>query len=389
MSAVKVNTPKIKKVLETPEAKSVKFSKSKTPITSKRKFPKTPHSSKTPHVVPSEEESDAPVTPIKEKKKRKLFVEADVSPQSPKKPKFTREQIADMIKPAKEKTKVAKQNLAPAEIEREKTTNTVFVGNLPVDMSRTDIKKLFSKYGNVATVRLRCAALNKGARNKKGGIILKQFEPGTSICAFIKYATGVGPKAALRLNGKVVKGHHIRVNVVDPTSKTEIFEKNKSVFLRNLPFDLTDDELWSAFTKCGDISSVRVMKDKVTYRGRGLGYVNFAKSDSVELALKMNGSNIKDRPVIVQRWGTRIDEKEGKGKKKDKKKAKKISADDDDDVDDGGEQEFESPIKQKKGALASSNNFTGNKATGKKMKKTKKLGIDGIKKKKLAKILAK
>lgn len=91
--------------------------------------------------------------------------------------------------------------------------------------------------------------------------------------------------------------------------------------------DLTEDELWTAFEACGQISSVRIIKDVQTYRSRGLGYVNFTSAGAVELALKMHETEVKGRPVKVHRCDAdgakaqkKFNDKPADKKKKNKKK---------------------------------------------------------------------
>lgn len=39
-----------------------------------------------------------------------------------------------------------------------------------------------------------------------------------------------------------------------------------------------DDVLWKAFEGCGEIESVRIIRDERSGKGRGFGYVNFKVS---------------------------------------------------------------------------------------------------------------
>lgn len=138
--------------------------------------------------------------------------------------------------------------------------------------------------------------------------------------------------------------------------------------------ELTDDELWQAFEDCGEIESVRIIKDRKTYLGRGLGYVNFSTTDAVELALKKDGSDVKGRPIKVQRCdyvAPRLDKK-SESKKNNRAKEGKPKKD---------------KKKKKEGTQEEGVNFTGNK-TQQKKKIKKKLSADGLKKKKIAQVLA-
>lgn len=71
------------------------------------------------------------------------------------------------------------------------------------------------------------------------------------------------------------------------------------IYLFFIFIDLEDNELWEMFNKCGKVESVRSIRDRITGCCRGLAYVNFAKEDSVALALNLNGQQIKNREIRV------------------------------------------------------------------------------------------
>lgn len=49
--------------------------------------------------------------------------------------------------------------------------------------------------------------------------------------------------------------------------------------------DAQDDVLWKAFEECGEIESVRIIRDERSGKGRGFGYVNFKVSSSYYLKI--------------------------------------------------------------------------------------------------------
>lgn len=74
-----------------------------------------------------------------------------------------------------------------------------------------------------------------------------------------------------------------------------------------LSFTETEDEdLWKLFGDCGDIESVRIVRDSKTGISKGIGYVNFRSKDGVELALKMDGADLKGRPVRIKRISNNV-----------------------------------------------------------------------------------
>lgn len=48
-----------------------------------------------------------------------------------------------------------------------------------------------------------------------------------------------------------------------------------SIFVGNLSFDTTEDDLWNHFSECGDIKRARIVIDKKTKKPKGCGYVSF------------------------------------------------------------------------------------------------------------------
>lgn len=80
--------------------------------------------------------------------------------------------------------------------------------------------------------------------------------------------------------------------------------------------------IWELFGKCGEIESVHLNRDKGTNRLRGVGYVNFKSEDAVALALKLNGTEVNNRPLRVLPWKEKKSEKsqnprdQGKGRKR-------------------------------------------------------------------------
>lgn len=56
------------------------------------------------------------------------------------------------------------------------------------------------------------------------------------------------------------------------------------------------------FKDCGEIQSVRLIRDSKTGMGKGFGYVNFKAKDGVVLAIEKNGQQLKGREVRIQTY---------------------------------------------------------------------------------------
>lgn len=183
----------------------------------------------------------------------------------------------------------------------EREARTVFVGNVPyAHAKKKKVVKFFSKYGDVESVRFRCAPLKDPRMPKKVAVIKHEFHPErSSICAFVVFKTHAAAKSALEANGALYHDHHLRVDVVGKALKDR--EPKKSVFIGNLAFSAEEEQLWELFSKCGPISSVRIVRDPITAVSKGIAFVNFESSDSAELALQLDESVIKKRKISVRR----------------------------------------------------------------------------------------
>merc|ERR1712051_370581 len=52
-------------------------------------------------------------------------------------------------------------------------------------------------------------------------------------------------------------------------------------------FATSEDQVREHFSKCGDITDVRIVRDSQTGIGKGFGYVNFSSHESVKTALDL------------------------------------------------------------------------------------------------------
>ncbi len=74
----------------------------------------------------------------------------------------------------------------------------------------------------------------------------------------------------------------------------------KKLYVGNLSFSVTDDELQQAFASFGTISSARVVMDRMTGRSKGFGFVELEDDGAADDAIsKMDGQTIGGRPVRV------------------------------------------------------------------------------------------
>ncbi|KAG0223252.1 hypothetical protein BGW41_005670 [Actinomortierella wolfii] len=72
------------------------------------------------------------------------------------------------------------------------------------------------------------------------------------------------------------------------------------VFVGNLPYNITKEQLEKHFASCENITSIRVQTDKVTGKGKGFAFMEFGTAEAMQKALFFNKTLIKERPINVE-----------------------------------------------------------------------------------------
>ncbi len=73
-----------------------------------------------------------------------------------------------------------------------------------------------------------------------------------------------------------------------------------NIYVGNLSYQMTDDELKEAFQAHGTVNSARIITDRDTGRSKGFGFVEMPDSNQAMAAIEtLNGSRLGDRPLTV------------------------------------------------------------------------------------------
>ncbi|KAK7980970.1 hypothetical protein PG989_013427 [Apiospora arundinis] len=81
---------------------------------------------------------------------------------------------------------------------------------------------------------------------------------------------------------------------------TEDERDRRTVFVQQLAARLRTRELKEFFEKVGPVNEAQIVKDRISGRSKGVGYVEFKAEDSVTAALQLTGQKLLGIPVIVQ-----------------------------------------------------------------------------------------
>jgi RNA recognition motif-containing protein len=80
-----------------------------------------------------------------------------------------------------------------------------------------------------------------------------------------------------------------------------------NIFISNISFKVREQALSDLFSQYGEVTSVRIIKDKESRRSKGYGFVEMANDEQAQAAINaLNGTEHYERNLVVA---------EAKGKK--------------------------------------------------------------------------
>lgn len=86
------------------------------------------------------------------------------------------------------------------------------------------------------------------------------------------------------------------------------------LYVGNLPFQTTSDELKDHFAQAGSVESASVVEDRMTGRSRGFGFVEMATPEEAAAAIEqLNGKDFGGRNLTVNEARPRTDRGPGGG----------------------------------------------------------------------------
>jgi RNA-binding proteins (RRM domain) len=84
------------------------------------------------------------------------------------------------------------------------------------------------------------------------------------------------------------------------------------IYVGNLSYDVTEDELRQEFLAYGEVTSVSILTDKFSGRPKGFGFVEMASKSEGEAAITgLNGKILKERTIVVNEARPRSDNRRG------------------------------------------------------------------------------
>ena len=73
-----------------------------------------------------------------------------------------------------------------------------------------------------------------------------------------------------------------------------------NMYIGNLAYDVTEDDLKNAFSEFGEVASVKIIIDKFSGRSKGFGFVEMPSNSEADQAIKaLNGKVLSGRSIKV------------------------------------------------------------------------------------------
>ncbi|XP_011015683.1 PREDICTED: 28 kDa ribonucleoprotein, chloroplastic-like [Populus euphratica] len=171
----------------------------------------------------------------------------------------------------------------------EDIADKVYVGGIPYYSTEDDIRSFFEGCGTITEVD--CMTFPDSGKFR--GI------------AIISFKTEAAAKRALDLDGSDMGGFYLKIQPYKTTKVSKepnfapgIVEGYNRIYVGNLSWDITEDDLKKFFSDC-KISSIRFGMDKETGEFRGYGHVDFSDNDSLMKALKLDQRIVCGRPIKI------------------------------------------------------------------------------------------
>ncbi len=73
-----------------------------------------------------------------------------------------------------------------------------------------------------------------------------------------------------------------------------------NIYVGNLSWSMTDDDLLNLFTQFGSVTSAKILKDKMNGRSKGFGFVEMEDDEAAKTAISnLNETEVQGRKLIV------------------------------------------------------------------------------------------
>jgi len=154
---------------------------------------------------------------------------------------------------------------------------TVHISNLPPSASQSELESLFEHVDGYVSVR----------------VIFDAFSGRCRGFAFVTFESPEQAKKLIEESPKIeYQGNLIKI------SEAMAFDRANSVYIGNLPWEVSPEKVTQALAKFGKVVRVNLPK-RFDGRGRGFAFVYFGDRQSAEKAIIQGNITIEDRQALI------------------------------------------------------------------------------------------
>tara|TARA_B100001989_G_C24515171_1_gene452690 strand:+ start:149 stop:400 length:252 start_codon:yes stop_codon:yes gene_type:complete len=73
------------------------------------------------------------------------------------------------------------------------------------------------------------------------------------------------------------------------------------IYVGNLNYKITEQDLKDYFASCGQIEDVKIITDFNTNQSKGFGFITFSSNEEMEAAIEKNGEELEGRKLFVNK----------------------------------------------------------------------------------------
>ena len=202
------------------------------------------------------------------------------------------------------KINIKNQNLIELDEEKifDNTLYGIFIMGLPYETTETELKNIFSKYGDIIKIKLP----KYQNTNKNVGHCYIYFNNEQSAIKSLELNRRKIGKRYMEISlSKPITNHYKEKKDIDPD---DVPLDCKTAFVKNLNYNITEQEVDEKFKTCGEINAIRFVYDNMTNKFKGFCYIDFKEHKGLLKALKLNGNFFGGRKI-------KVDYEQGKPKK--------------------------------------------------------------------------
>jgi len=176
-----------------------------------------------------------------------------------------------------------------------RSDHCIWIGNLPFAVTRLDIRNFLCKDSGIKEDEI--TRVHMPAPATRGNETVAQNKPKNKGFAYVDFTTADVLAKALELSEELILGRRVLIKnsqsfegrpKVDPLKIVDQSGKppNERIFVGNLDFAATKEDLEKHFTKCGEVVDVHVATFEDSGKCKGYAWITFKEIEAATLAVR-------------------------------------------------------------------------------------------------------